>query len=172
MATFKHEPYGGSRGKARVFMGYEPCWGAYDRISTATHCSSEWNCTQFHLSVLACFTLLILFISSSADTLPAMTSRGIPFSPMKKLEGMHTTGSSQRRRVKEQGPSNWHFVSLAVYSSSTGVTNPTCLWIWWNWALCYLDLRAAAPSNLFIFFFFLLLQIHHRRMPPPLQLLR
>ncbi|XP_035531845.1 UBX domain-containing protein 4 [Morone saxatilis] len=34
--------------------------------------------------------------SSSAGTVPAMTSRGIPFSPIKKLDGMHTTGSSHR----------------------------------------------------------------------------
>lgn len=47
--------------------------------------------TQKHIHT--CETVLILLTSSSADTLPAMTSSGVPLVPIKKLEGMHTTGS-------------------------------------------------------------------------------
>lgn len=46
---------------------------------------------------ITCFTLWILVTSSSTETLPAITSKGIPLSPIKKLDGTHTTGSAQQQ---------------------------------------------------------------------------
>lgn len=61
-------------------------------FSTILHFTGKKNQIQ---SCFTCLTLWILAISSSAETLPAITSRGIPLSPIKKLDGIHTTGSLQ-----------------------------------------------------------------------------
>lgn len=68
--------------------------------STTKYISTEQ--TDIQQASSTCLTLVIFPMSSSAEIPPAMTSSGIPLSPMKKLDGTHTTGSTGSHLVKEK----------------------------------------------------------------------